>query len=82
MLTKKQYVEYLLSTPLNYTCTNLANQLGNANHDSICDFYSIDFRIYSPETDGKTKNEHFQERYLSALLKKNLKHKLLICFGG
>lgn len=82
MLTKKQYVEYLLSTPRNYTRTNLANQLGNVNHDSICDFYPIDFRIYSPETDGKTKNEHFQERYLSALLKKNLKHKLLICFGG
>ncbi|MDB6109005.1 MAG: hypothetical protein JWR69_755, partial [Pedosphaera sp.] len=24
MITKWQYIEYLLSTPRNYTCTNLA----------------------------------------------------------
>lgn len=27
MITKKQYVEYLLSSPINYTCTNLAKHL-------------------------------------------------------
>jgi hypothetical protein len=155
MLTKRQYVEYLLSTPLNYTCTNLANHLDNISHDSICDFlkrerftprqmweltkpfvlkqddsesylicddsvqdkrysrfielvkkqysgnehgtvkgiglvnlihssgkdgdfYPIDYRIYSPETDGKTKNEHFQEMFLRAIADKNLKARTIL----
>lgn len=155
MLTKKQYVEYLLSTPLNYTCTNLANHLDNVSHDSICDFlkrerftprqiweltkpyvskqddiesylicddsvqdkrysrfielvkkqysgnehgtvkgiglvnlihssgkdgdfYPIDYRVYSPETDGKTKNEHFQEMFLRAIADKNLKARTIL----
>lgn len=38
MLTKKHYVEYILSTPLNYTCKNLENHLDNVSYDSICDF--------------------------------------------
>ena len=27
MITKQKYVEYLVSTPINYTCTNLAEHL-------------------------------------------------------
>ncbi|MDB6112857.1 MAG: hypothetical protein JWR69_4607, partial [Pedosphaera sp.] len=27
MITKWQYIEYLLSTPRNYTCTNLAEHV-------------------------------------------------------
>jgi hypothetical protein len=155
MLTKKQYVEYLLSTPLNYTCTNLANHLDSVSHDSICDFlkrerftprqiweltksyiikqddsesylicddsiqdkrysrfielvkkqysgnehgtvkgiglvnlihssgndgdfYPIDYRIYSPEADGKTKNDHFQEMFLRTIADKNLKARTIL----
>jgi len=155
MLTKKQYVEYLLSTPLNYTCTNLANHLDNVSHDSISDFlrrerfsprqlweltktyvskqddlesylicddsvqdkrysrfidlvkkqysgnehgtvkgiglvnlvhssgkdgdfYPIDYRIYSPETDGKTQNSPFQEMFLRSIADKNLKARTIL----
>ncbi|MFD2519499.1 IS701 family transposase [Emticicia soli] len=155
MLTKKQYVEYLLSTPLNYTCTNLANHLDNVSHDSICDFlkrerftsrqlweltkpyvnkqddtesylicddsvqdkrysrfielvkkqysgnehgtvkgiglvnmihssgkdgdfYPIDYRIYSPDSDGKTKNDHFQEMFLRTIADKSLKARTIL----
>jgi len=155
MLTKRQYVEYLLSTPLNYTCTNLANHLDNISHDSICDFlkrerftprqiweltksyvltqddsesylicddsvqdkrysrfielvkkqysgnehgtvkgiglvnlihssgkdgdfYPIDYRIYAPDTDSKTKNDHFQEMFLRAVTDKNLKARTIL----
>ncbi len=27
MITKRQYIEYLLNTPINYTCSNLAEHL-------------------------------------------------------
>ena len=38
MLTPEQYIEYLVSTPVNYTCTNLAAHLSGVSHDSITDF--------------------------------------------
>lgn len=40
-MTKGQYVEYLLATPGNYTCTNLAEHLEDEqaqSHDAISDF--------------------------------------------
>ncbi len=40
MITKKQYIEHLLSTPINYTCTNLAKHLEGVSHDSISDVLS------------------------------------------
>ena len=40
-MTQRQYIEYLIATPGNYTCTNLADHLeGEAaqSHDAISDF--------------------------------------------
>ena len=37
MITKKQYVEYLLSTPKNCTCTSLAEHLDGVSHDVVTD---------------------------------------------
>ena len=38
-ITKQKYVEYLISTPINYTCTNLADHLdGEISHDAINDY--------------------------------------------
>lgn len=148
MIAKKQYIEYLLSTPINYTCTNLAKHLESVSHDSISDmlsnsrftarqlwelvkdriddsedgflivddsvqnkryaysielvkrqysgnehgvvkgiglvnlvhltgiegeFYPIDYRVYAPEDDGKTKNEHFREMFIRAHIDKQIK---------
>lgn len=146
MVTKRLYVEYLISTPVNYTCTNLAAHLENTSHDAINDYlrrekhtarrlfelaeplisnkeeaylivddsvldkrharvmellkrqysgnvhglvqgigivnlvhndkdecYPIDFRVYAPEVDGKTKNEHFREMVRQAYLVKRIK---------
>jgi hypothetical protein len=136
MITKQQYVEYLICTIGNYTSSNLAEHLDNVSHDVITDylsnephtarglwelvieliedgpgafllvddsvqdkrysrfielvklqysgaehglvrgigvvnlvhsagaekdFYPIDYRIYAPDQDGKTKNDHFAE---------------------
>ena len=37
-ITKQRYVEYIISTPVNYTCTNLADHLDNISHDAINDY--------------------------------------------
>jgi hypothetical protein len=38
MITKKQYIEYLLSMPINYTCSNLSAHLEKVSHDVVIDF--------------------------------------------
>jgi DDE family transposase len=148
MITKKQYVEYLVSTPKNCTCTYLAEHLEGVSHDVVTDFlcqkrflprevwklvkdriedrqeaclivddsvhdkryarsielvraqysgnehrvvkgigvvslvhsagkahpfYPIDYRVYAPDIDGKTKNAHFQEMFVHALDQKQLR---------
>jgi hypothetical protein len=153
MITKQKYVEYLLSTPTNYTCTNLADHLEGVGHDVVSDFLSrerltprqlwelvqgrindsgeafliaddsiqdkrysqfielvkrqysgnehglvkgvgvvnlvhssgaegdfwpIDYRIYAPEADGKTKNEHFREMFLRAVTDKQLQARTIL----
>jgi SRSO17 transposase len=37
-MTKQQYIEYLLNTPVNYTCSNLAEHLDGVSHDAVSDF--------------------------------------------
>ena len=38
MITKQQYVEYLISTVANYTGTHLAEHLNEVSHDTITDY--------------------------------------------
>jgi len=151
MITKRTYVEYLISTPVNYTCSNLAKHLEEVSHDAVTDYlgrdqlkarhvwelarqlikdspnaylivddsvqdkrhsrqielvkhqysgnehevvrgmgvvnlvhsdgqnyYPIDYRIYAPDADGKTQNDHFREMLLNAFHEKQLQaHTLL-----
>ena len=35
MLTQSTYIEYLLSTPRNYTCMHLADHLPGVSHDQV-----------------------------------------------
>ena len=151
MITKRQYIEYLISTPVNYTASNLADHLEGVSHDAVtdylqrdklsarglwelvapllkdseeaylivddsvqnkqyshkielvkqqysgaahglvrgigvinlvhsdgADFYRIDYRIYAPEADGKTKNDHFREMLLNATADKHIKARTLL----
>lgn len=148
MITKNQYIEYLLSTPINYTCSNLSAHLENVSHDSVTDFlqnskftprdlwelvkdriddseeafllvddsvqnkqysqsietvklqysgnehglvkgiglvnlvhtngslgdfYPINYRVYNPDSDRKTKNDHFQEMFRQAHERQEIK---------
>src|SRR5712692_1634535 len=153
MITKLQYVEYLISTVANFTGTHLAEHLDGVSHDTVTDylqsepltarhlwalvggllkdseqafligddsvqdkrysrfielvkrqysgathglvrglgvvnlvhssgaagdFYPIDYRIYAPEADGKTQNEHFREMLIHALADKQIKAKTVL----
>ena len=153
MITKRQYVEYLICTVGNFTGTNLAEHLDQVSHDSITDylqterlrartlwelvenllvdspeaflivddsvqdkrysrfielvklqysgaehglvrgigivnlvhsagagkdFYPIDYRIYAPDQDGKTKNEHFVEMVRNAIADKRMQAKQIL----
>lgn len=157
MITKQKYVEYLLSTPNHYTCTNLADHLEGVSHDAVSDFLSrerltprqlwelvrgrindsgeafllaedsvqdkryaqfielvkrqysgnehglvkgigvvnlvhssgdegdfwpIDYRIYAPQADGKTKNEHFREMFLRAVTDKQIQARTIVFDAG
>src|SRR3990172_7971652 len=42
MITKRDYVEYLISTPVNYTCSNLAKHLEAVSHDAVTDYLGRD----------------------------------------
>ena len=147
MITKQQYVEYLICTIGNFTSTNLADHLEDVSHDTITDylsserltarglwelvaglvqdspeafmilddsvqdkrysrfielvklqysgaehglvrgigvvnlvhsagaeqdFYPIDYRIYAPDQDGKSKNDHFAEMIINAVFAKKI----------
>ena len=151
MFTKKRYIEYLISTPVNYTCTNLADHLDGTSHDAINDYlrrgkvtardlwrlaesfienrpeaylivddsvqekphsqvielvkrqysgnthslvkgigivnlvhstgaeyYPIDFRVYAPQADGLTKNEHFRDLLRRAYGEKGIQAQLIL----
>jgi hypothetical protein len=153
VITKQQYVEYLICTVGNFTGTNLAEHLDEVSHDTITDylqkerltarslwelvdglildspsaflivddsvqdkrysrfielvklqysgaehglvrgigivnlvhsagarqdFYPIDYRIYAPDQDGKTKNEHFAEMVKNAISDKGVQAKRIL----
>jgi len=38
MITKQRYVQYLICTPINYTCFNLPEHLAPVSHDGVSNF--------------------------------------------
>jgi hypothetical protein len=150
-ITKQRYVEYVISTPVNYTCANLADHLDDISHDAINDYlrgekhtahtvwelakllinnsdeaylilddsvqdksyskkiemvkrqysgnahglvkgigivnlvhahqgdyHPLDFRVYAPDADGKTKNEHFRDMVRQAFEYKGIKAQTIL----
>ncbi len=67
MSTKEQYIEFLISTPVNYTCTHLADHVSGISHDSITDFLkSPRLTAESVWTCAKTLIHDTEESFLSA----------------
>lgn len=150
-MTKNQYIELLIHTPVNYTGTTLANHLSGVSHDFVSDFlahskstardiwelsknliantddgfliaddsvqnkqyskeielvkvqysgaehglvrdigvvnlvhsngvdyHPLDYRVYAPDQDGKTKNDHFQDMLIAAKKDKGIKAKTVL----
>ena len=42
MINRREYIEYLISTSENYTCSNLAEHLGGVSHDAVSDYLQRD----------------------------------------
>ena len=54
----------------------LVNLVHSSGNDG--DFWPIDYRVYSPEDDGKTKNDHFQEMFTRLATHKRLKARTIL----
>ena len=52
---------------------NLAHSTGEAS-----DYWPVDFRIYAPDADGKTKNAHFREMLVRAVADKRLEARTVL----
>lgn len=50
----------------------------NLVHSADGEFYPIDYRVYAPEADGKTQNDHFREMLLRAKSDKQIKARTLL----
>lgn len=50
----------------------------NLVHTDGQDCFPIDYRLYAPEADGKTKNDHFREMLLNAIHEKGLKAQTIL----
>src|SRR5579859_62747 len=42
MINRREYIEYLISTSDNYTCSNLAEHLDGVSHDAVSDYLQRD----------------------------------------
>ncbi len=42
MINRREYIEYLISTSDNYTCSNLAEHLEDVSHDTVSDYLQRD----------------------------------------
>lgn len=72
-LVKCQYSGNEHGTVRGIGLVNLVHSTGNDG-----DFWPIDYRIYHPETDGKTKNDHFQEMFTRLITHKNIKARTIL----
>ncbi|CAN5587002.1 hypothetical protein BH20ACI4_BH20ACI4_18010 [soil metagenome] len=65
MITKKQSIEYLLNEHGLIKGIGLVNLLHSTGLAG--EFCAIDYRVYAPDEDGKTENEHFQEMFIRVI---------------
>ena len=72
-LVKRQYSGAEHGLVRGIGIVNLVHSTGGAG-----DFWPLDFPIYAPDADGKTKNEHFREMLLRAVADKRLQARTIL----
>ena len=50
----------------------------NLIHAHQSDYYPLDFRVYAPDVDGKTKNDHFRDMLRQAFEEKAIKAQIIL----
>lgn len=78
----KPYADKMDLVKLQYSGAvhGLTKGIGIVNfvHSNGVEYYPIDFRVYAPDQDGKTKNDHFQEMLIAAKADKGIKAKTVL----
>ena len=72
-LVKRQYSGAEHGLVRGIGIVNLVHSAGQSD-----DFWPIDYRIYAPDVDGKTKNDHFREMLLRAVADKLIQAKTVL----
>jgi len=72
-LVKRQYSGNEHGLVRGIGIVNLVHSTGKAG-----DFYPLDYRIYAPDDDGKSKNEHFREMLIRAVADKGIRAKTVL----
>lgn len=72
-LVKCQYSGNEQSTVRGIGLVNMVHSAGNDE-----DFWPVDYRIYHPDTDGKTKNDHFREMFTRLVTHKNIRARTVL----
>ena len=72
-MVQKQYSGNEHGTVKGIGLVNFIHSVGNDG-----EFWPIDYRIYHPDTDGKSKNDHFQEMFLRLTTHKHLKARRIL----
>jgi len=50
----------------------------NLVHADQSDYYPLDFRVYAPAVDGKTKNDHFRDMLRQAFEERDLRAQIIL----
>lgn len=78
----KQYSDNIELVKLQYSGAEhgLVRGIGIVNlvHCDGTNYYPVDYRIYAPDQDGKTKNDHFQDMLIAATHNKGIKAKTVL----
>lgn len=78
----KQYSKEIGLVKLQYSGAEhgLVRGIGVVNlvHSNGQDYHPIDYRIYAPDQDGKTKNDHFQDMLIAAKKDKGIRAKTVL----
>jgi hypothetical protein len=72
-LVKRQYSDAEHDLVRGIDIVNLVHSTGVSG-----EFYPIDYGIYAPEADGKTKNDHFREVVIHVVSDKRLQAKTIL----
>ena len=65
MITKRQYIEYLISTAVNYTCSHLAEHLEGVSHDAVTDYLQQELKQLTSSEKCECRKARSQRNHLA-----------------